>query len=117
MTYERIVELNDDATEDGALNTTPSGVVRKYLSKHMITEEGLRYCFRRLALMTPAGQSLHRLGARIDIPTGLRREKITTFAGCGYAEVRYKCSHRRYTVRRWCKAEPHKRCPVEIVAM
>lgn len=55
VTYERIVDLNEeDTTEDKASRISPSEIPPKSPPKHDITEEELKYCFRRLILTAPA---------------------------------------------------------------
>jgi hypothetical protein len=55
VTYERIVELNkEDTTEDTTPRSSPSEVHPQSPPKHDITEEELKYCFRRLTLTAPA---------------------------------------------------------------
>jgi hypothetical protein len=55
VTYERIVDLNEeDTTQDRTLRSPPSEVLPKSSPKHAVTEEELKYCFRRLILTVPA---------------------------------------------------------------
>ncbi|KAH9866750.1 hypothetical protein J1614_008443 [Plenodomus biglobosus] len=55
VTYERIVDLDEeDTTKDGASRIPLSKNPPKSPPKHGITEEELKYCFRRLALTAPA---------------------------------------------------------------
>ena len=55
MTYERILELNEeDTADDRKPKTHPSEVLQISPSRHEITEEELKLCFRRLTLTAPA---------------------------------------------------------------
>jgi hypothetical protein len=58
VTYERIVELNEeDTTEDRTPRTSPTEVLQKSPSRHETTEEELKCCFRRLTLTAPVAPS------------------------------------------------------------
>jgi hypothetical protein len=57
VTYERIVDLNEEhTTEDRASRISPSEIPPKSPPKHDITEEELKYCFRRLILTAGSDQ-------------------------------------------------------------
>jgi hypothetical protein len=86
VTYERIVDLNEeDTTEGRASRISPSEILPKSPPKHDITEEELKYCFRRLTLTAPApptSESVkvtpddHLDRAAEDVMAGVALEKL-----------------------------------------